>query len=134
MDVQAGARADDIGEDNIGTGQVGADGARADNFGIGGAGGQSRIGKDKIGEGDGGAKNVRKDKVGARWPGSVGEGLTRECPVREGTVRENKAADASEGGLRVRPYAFDEEPQQDPANPAMRVDADAPCLAQNPRQ
>ena len=113
LDVRAGARADDVGEDDIGVVQVGEDDARVDNIRVEGAGGSSRIGKDKIGEGDGGVKNFWKDKVGIRRPGSVGEGLTRECPVR--TIR-NKAGYASKGGLRVRAYAFDVEPQQDPAN------------------
>jgi len=108
--------------------QVGADEARTDSVGVGGAGGPSRIGKDKIGEGDGGAKNVRKDKVGPRWPGSVGEGLTCECPVREGTVQENKAVDESKGELRVRPHAFDEEPQQDPANSCNKGRCGRPVL------
>ena len=60
--------------------------AGADNVGVGGAGGPSRVGKGKIGESDGGGKNVRADMAIARGPGTVRKGFTCEDPVREGTI------------------------------------------------
>jgi len=94
--IRASAWTDNVEEDDIGAVQVGEEGAGADNFGVGGAGGPSSTGKEKIWEGDGGAKNVRADKVGARGPGSVGGGLR----VPFGNIRPPMQVSGHTGSMR----------------------------------